>query len=57
MSDSLKKAKPTLESLLLGGQIVSGRAVIEQKKLKEKELQLFQQAIEFEKRNRRSKAI
>lgn len=56
MSDSQRKAKPTLESLLLGGQIVSGKDVIEQKKLKEKELQLFQQAIEFEKRNRRSKA-
>lgn len=57
MSDSQRKVKPTLESLLLGGQIVSGKDVIEQKKLKEKELQLFQQAIEFEKRNRRSKAI
>ena len=55
MSDSQKKTKPTLESLLLEGQIVSGKDVIEQNKLKEKELELFQEALKFEERNRKSK--
>ena len=55
MSDSQKKAKPTLETLILEGQIVSGRDVIEKNKLKEKELKLFQEALEFEERNRKSK--
>lgn len=55
MSDSQKKTKPTLESLLLEGQIVSGKDVIEQNKLKERELELFQEALEFEERNRKSK--
>lgn len=55
MSDSQKKTKPTLESLLAEGQILSGKDVIEQNKLKEKELQLFQEALEFEERNRKSK--
>lgn len=55
MSDSQKKAKPTLESLLSEGQVLSGRDVIEQKKLKEQELQLFQEALEFEERHRKPK--
>ena len=55
MSDSQKKTKPTLESLLLEGQIVSGKDVIEQNKLKDKELKLFQEALEFEERNRKPK--
>jgi len=55
MSDSQKKTKPTLESLLLEGQIVSGKDVIEQNKLKEREFELFQEALEFEERNRKSK--
>lgn len=55
MSDSQKKTKLTLESLLLEGQIVSGKDVIEQNKLKERELELFQEALEFEERNRKSK--
>lgn len=55
MSDSQKKTKPTLESLLLERQIVSGKDVIEQNKLKERELELFQEALEFEERNRKSR--
>lgn len=50
---SQKKVKPTLESLLAEGQLISGRNVIEQNKLKEKELELFQQALEFEERHRK----
>lgn len=57
MSDSQKKAKPTLETLLLEGQVLSGRDVIEKNKLKEKELRLFQEALEFEERNRQSKRV
>lgn len=55
MSDSQKKIKPTLETLLLDGQILSGKDVIEQNKLKERELEIFQEAQEFEERNRKSK--
>lgn len=55
MSDSPKKAKPTLETLLKENQVISGRDLMEQKKLKDRELALFQQAIEFEKRNRKTK--
>lgn len=55
MCDSQKKTKPTLESLLFEGQIVSGKDVIEQIRLKDKELKLFQEALEFEERNRKSR--
>lgn len=55
MSDSLKKVKPTLETLLKENQVISGRDLMEQKKVKDRELALFQQAIEFEKRNRKTK--
>jgi uncharacterized membrane protein YgaE (UPF0421/DUF939 family) len=53
MSDSQKKVKPTLESLLEEHQLISGRDLIERNKLKEQELALFQQALEFEQRNRK----
>lgn len=56
MSDSQKKTKPTLETLLLEGRVLSGRDVIEKNKLKEKELEIFQEALEFEERNRKPKA-
>lgn len=55
MSDSQKKVKPTLKSLLLEGQVVVGKDLIEKNRLKERELELFQQALEFEERNRRLK--
>jgi len=51
----LKKIKPTLESLLKESQVITGKDLIKQKENKEKELALFQEALEFEKRNRRSK--
>lgn len=53
MSDSQKKPKATLESLLEEHQLISGRDLIERNRLKEQELELFQQALEFEKRNRK----
>lgn len=56
MSDSQRKVKPTLESLLLEGQVVAGKDLIEKNRLKERELELFQQALEFEERNRRSRS-
>ena len=51
----MKKIKPTLESLLKESQVITGKDLIKQKENKEKELALFQEALEFEKRNRRSK--
>lgn len=56
MNDSQTKVKPTLESLLLEGQVVAGKDLIEKNRLKERELELFQQALEFEERNRRSRS-
>lgn len=50
-----KKTKPSLESLLKESQVITGKDLIKQKENKEKELALFQEALEFEKRNRRSK--
>ena len=55
MSDFQKKTKPTLKSLVLEGKIVSGKDVIEKIRLKDKELKLFQEALEFEERNRKSR--
>jgi hypothetical protein len=55
MNNSLKKPKPTLESLLNKSQVITGKDLIRQKENKDKELALFQEAQEFEKRNRKSK--
>jgi hypothetical protein len=55
MKDSLKKAKPTLESLLKESQIITGKDLIQRKEDKVKELVLFQEALEFEQRHRRVK--
>lgn len=55
MKDSPRNLKPTLESLLKESQVITGKDLIKQKENKEKELALFQEALEFEKRNRRSK--
>jgi len=52
---SANKPKPSLESLLKENQVITGKDLIKQKENKEKELALFQEALEFEKRNRRSK--
>ena len=55
MKDSLKKAKPTLESLLKESQVITGKDLIQRKEEKVKELVLFQEALEFEQRHRRVK--
>ena len=55
MKDSLKKAKPTLESLILDSQVITGKDLIKRHKEEERQKALLQEAIEFEQRNRRSK--
>lgn len=55
MSDSTKKTKPTLDSLLKDSQLFSGEDLIKRLKIKEQELEQFQQSVEFEERNRKSK--
>jgi hypothetical protein len=49
----LKKVKPTLESLLKQSQVMTGKDLIKRKEDKEKEMALYQEAVEFEKRNPR----
>jgi len=53
VNDSLGKSKPTLESLLTDHQVVTGKVLIERHKEAEKQKALLQEAIEFERRNRR----
>ena len=53
--DSSKNAKPTLESLLRESQVITGKDLIKQKEDRVKELALFQEALEFEERHRKSK--
>ena len=55
MSDSPKKAKPTLESLLKESQLQTGRDLIKRIKAKELEIEVFKQSVEFEERNRKNK--
>jgi len=55
VSDSTKKTKPTLDSLLKDSQLFSGEDLIKRLKIKEQELEQFQQSVEFEERNRKSK--
>jgi len=55
MDNRFKKFKPTLESLLRESQLLTGKDLINKKVEKDKELALFQEALEFEKRNRRLK--
>jgi hypothetical protein len=55
MNDSAKKPKPTLESLLRGSQVITGKELIERKKERDKELALLKEAIEFEERHRKAK--
>jgi hypothetical protein len=52
MKDSLKKPKPTFETLLKESQVVTGKDPIKRKDDKVKELALFQEALEFEARHR-----
>ena len=53
--DKKFKVKPTLESLLKESQVITGKDLIKRKENKEKELALFQEALEFEQRHRKSK--
>jgi hypothetical protein len=55
MSDSQKKAKATLESLLIDSKVITGKTLIERQKAKEVEQELFQKALEFEERNRKNR--
>ncbi|MBT8572280.1 hypothetical protein G6726_05200 [Polynucleobacter paneuropaeus] len=48
-----RKLKPTLESLLKGSKVITGKDLIKRKEDKEKELALFQEAVEFEERHRK----
>jgi hypothetical protein len=54
-----KNPKPTLESLLENQQIVTGKKLIERRKEVEQEAQrqkaLIEEAIDFERRNRRKR--
>ena len=55
MSQSIKKPKPTLESLLKKSQVIIWKDLIKQKEDGDKELALFKEAIEFEARQRKAK--
>jgi len=56
MKQTIKlRTKPTLESLLKESQVITGKDLIKQKEDKVKELALFQEALEFEERHRKSK--
>ena len=55
MDNRFKKFKPTLESLLRESQLLTGKDLINKKVEKDKELALFQEALEFEKRHRKFK--
>lgn len=57
MIDSIKKSKPTLETLLKESKVITGKDLIKRKEDKVKELALFQEAQAFEERNRKSKSI
>jgi hypothetical protein len=53
---SSKKSKPTFESLLKEGHVITGKDLIKRKEDKGKELALFQEALEFEERHRKPKS-
>ena len=59
MKDSPGKSKPTLESLLNDQQLITGKKLIERDRLAKQEADrqkaLLEEAIEFEKRNRRNR--
>jgi hypothetical protein len=54
---SQPKLKPTLDVLLKESQVITGKDLIKRKEDKAKELALFQDAIEFEQRHRKSKTF
>ena len=53
MKDSPQKNKPTLENLISESKVITGKELIKRTKAKEKELELLNQAIEFEERHRK----
>lgn len=55
MNDSHGKSKPTLESLLGDQRVITGKELIKRHKEEEKQKALFQEAIEFEQRNPKSR--
>ena len=59
MSDSPGKSKPTLESLLNDQQLITGKKLIERNRMAKEEADrqkvILEEAIEFEKRNRRNR--
>ncbi len=55
MNDSLKKVKPSLQSLLRESQVLTGKDLLQKAKAKEHELELFKQSVEFEERNRKNR--
>jgi hypothetical protein len=50
-----KKPKPTLESLLKDSQVITGKTLIVREQEKERQKVLLEEAIEYEKRNRKSR--
>ena len=49
------KVKKTLDDLLGEGQVKTGKAVLDEREQKERELEIFAQAAQEEERNRRHK--
>ena len=60
MKDSPGKSKPTLESLIMDHQVVTGKKLVERQRVAEQEAKrqkaILDEAIEFERRNRRGKS-
>ena len=54
MNDSKKKSKLTLEALMTDHKVIRGKDLIARDKEVEKQKVLLQEAIEFERRNRKS---
>jgi hypothetical protein len=50
------KVKPTLDSLLAEQKIITGKDLIKRRKEEEKQKAVLQEAIEFEKRNRKPRS-
>lgn len=55
MKDFLKKAKPTLESLLADSKVLTGMQLIAAQKQKEVQAAEFAKAAEFEQRHKKAK--
>jgi hypothetical protein len=56
MKQAIKQStKPTLESLLRGCQVITGKDLIKRAEDRKKEQVLFQEALEFEERHRKPK--